>query len=70
MVQSPCVTLRPVNKGLVLRVVYRLTVNGSAATGLTGPHGAPLDGGGIGGPSGDFVTDLVPSDLVGPSTGL
>jgi len=64
------VTLRPVAKGLVLRVVYQLTVRGSGPTGLTDPHGAPLDGVGTGGASGDSVTLIDPRALVGRSTGV
>ncbi len=63
------VTLVPVNRGLVLRVVYQLTINGSAATGLTSASGLPLDGQGNGTASGNFVTNITPANLAGPSPG-
>ena len=50
---------------LVLRKTYRLTVNGTAPSGLTNPEGLLLDGAGTGVPGSNFVTTITQNNLAG-----
>ncbi len=52
---------------LVLRKSYRLTINGTSASGLTNPDGLLLDGAGTGRPGSNYVTSVTRSNLAGPA---
>ena len=53
---------------LVLRKSYRLTINGTAPSGLTNPEGLLLDGAGTGQPGSNFVTSVTKSNLAGSAS--
>ena len=53
---------------LVLRKTYRLTINGTAPSGLTNPEGLLLDGAGTGQPGSNFVTTITKSNLAGSAS--
>jgi hypothetical protein len=60
------VTLHPTHR-VYLFGHYRLLVNGSTPTGVTGATGLLLDGKGNGQPGSDFVTTFGPEILAGPN---
>jgi hypothetical protein len=61
------VTLRPAQL-LNISKTYRLTINGTAPSGLTNSAGVLLDGAGTGQPGSNFVTSITSSNLAGSAS--
>jgi len=55
---------------LNLRTTYRLTINGTAPSGLTNPEGMLLDGAGTGQPGSNYVTSITSKNLAGSASQL
>ena len=55
-------------KRLNIRTTYRLTVNGTAPSGLTNPDGVFLDGAGTGEPGTNYVTSITSRNLAGSAS--
>ena len=66
---SNTVTLKPVAR-LDLHWMYRMTINGTSATGVTSAAGVLLDGADTGTPGSDYITSLTWRNLAGRANQL